>query len=70
MEFVEKEQAATARWEVRGHMVVVDDAVTLSNFPVSHRRIRYRKGKDAVPVNHSKQSIHMMWVLRDGALEL
>ena len=46
------------------------DAATLRDSLVSRRGIRRRGGMEAVPANHSKQSIHMIGALGDGTLDL
>ena len=46
------------------------DAATLRDSPVSRRGIRRRGGRETVPTNHSKQSIHMIGALGDGTLDL
>ena len=53
-----------------GRTVVAVDAATLRDSPVSRRGIRRRRGRETVPVNHSKQSIHMIGALGDGTLDL
>ena len=46
------------------------DAATLRDSPVSRRGIRRRGGREIVPINHSKQSVHMIGALGDGTLYL
>ena len=67
--FIKKGRAAAARWRAGDRTVVAVDASTLRDSPLSRRGIR-RREKGAVPVNYSKQPIHMIGALGDGALEL
>ena len=69
-EFIKKGRATAARWRAEGRMVVAVDAATLRDSPVSRKGIRRRGGRETVPVNYSKQSIHMIGALGDGTLEL
>ncbi len=69
-EFIEKGRLTATRWRAEGRMVVAVDAATLRDSPVSRKGIRRRGGRETVPVNYSKQSIHMIGALGDGALEL
>ena len=68
--FIKKGRATAARWRAEGRIVVAVDAATLRDSPVSRRGIRRRGGREAVLVNHSKQSIHMIGALGDGTLDL
>ena len=69
-EFIKKGRATAAKWRAEGRTVVAVDAATLRDSPVSRRGIRRRGGRETVPVNHSKQSIHMIGALGDGTLDL
>ena len=69
-EFIKKGQATAARWRAEGRTVVAIDAATLRDSPVSRRGIRRRGGRETVPINHSKQSLHMIGALGDGTLDL
>lgn len=69
-EFIEKGRTTAARWRAEGRTVVAVDAATLRDSPVSRKGIRRRGGRETVPVNHSKQSIHMIGALGDGTLDL
>ena len=66
-EFIEKGRATAARWRAEGRTVVAVDAATLRDSPVFRRGIR-RQGGETVPVNHSKQSSHMIGALEDANL--
>ncbi len=70
MEFLKKGRAAAAKWREESRVVVAVDAATLRDSPVSRRGIRRRGGRETVPVNHSKRSIHMIGALGDGTLDL
>ena len=59
-----------ARWSVEGRTVVAVNAATLLDSPVSRRGIRRRGVREMVPVNYSKQSIHMIGALGDGTPDL
>ena len=69
-EFINKGRSTAARWRAEGRTVVAVDAATLRDSPVSRRGSRRRGGRETVPVNHSKQSIHMIGALGDGTLDL
>ena len=69
-EFIKKGRATAARRGAEGRTVVAVDAATLRDSPVSRRGIRRRGGRETVPTNHSKQSIHMIGALGDGTLDL
>ena len=69
-EFIKKGRATAARWRVEGWTVVAVDAATLRDSPTSRSGIRRRGGRETVPVNHSKQYIHMIGALGDGTLDL
>ena len=56
------------RGKIYGRTVVAVDAATLRDSPVSRRGLRRRGGREAVPANHSRQSIHMIGAPGDGAL--
>ncbi len=64
-EFIKKGRATAARWRAEGRMVLAVDAATLRDSPVFRRGIRRRGGRETVPVNHSKQSIHITSTLVD-----
>ena len=69
-EFINKGRSTAARWRAEGRTVVAVDAATLRDSPVSRRGIRRRGGRETVPVNHSKQSVHMIGALGEGTLDL
>lgn len=68
--FIKKGRETAARWKAEGRTVVAVDAATLRDSPVSRGGLRRRGGRDTVPVNHSKKSIHMVGALGEDALEL
>ena len=68
--FIEKARHTTTRWNKEGRMVLAIDAATIRDSPVSRRGLRRRGGKDTVPINYSKKSLHIIGALGDGTLDI
>ena len=68
--FIEKAKETIAKWASEERIILALDAASLRDSPTSRRGLRRRGGRDTVPTNYSRKSLHVIGALGNGTLDI